>query len=224
MTTIPNACTSKRPLRLYIGIAVALLLVGVVVATVVVLTGKDDKGDPQGVQDESSSDGDQNESDVETYFPTSASFMSPSMLPSLLPSLLPSNQPSEYYSETVFFVIADLPYDDDEMRTMSDLIATVPESATFLVHLGDLKSPDSSCADTTLEPVAEILKESLVPVFMIVGDNEYNDCDKPTDALEQWRTTFSRFDQFWTHDLNVTTMEGRSEALHSLTGAHSLSD
>jgi hypothetical protein len=109
-------------------------------------------------------------------------------------------------------VIADLPYDESEMRDMPGLIATVPDDALFLVHLGDVIPSDGECNNSTLQEVAEILKESIVPVFMIIGDNEYNDCKNPEEALGLWRSTFSRFDQFWTHDLNVITMEERSES------------
>lgn len=207
--------SSKQCLKLFVGVTTAILLAAAVIATVTYFTGRDDKGDGQ-----SYSNGGQNGSDAGqevqdgsvVVTPTASVIVAPTAAPSIMPSLLPSNQPSDFFSESLFFVIADLPYDESEMRDMPGLIATVPDDALFLVHLGDVIPSDGECNNSTLQEVAEILKESTVPVFMIIGDNEYNDCNNPEEALGLWRAIFSRFDQFWMHDLNVTTMEERSES------------
>jgi hypothetical protein len=96
---------------------------------------------------------------------------------------------------------------------MPGLIASIPEDAAFVVHLGDIKSSAAPCDNSTYQEVVGFLSASAIPCFIVVGDNEWNDCANPNQALGLWRDTFVRFDRkYWDHDLGVTTMEGRPES------------
>lgn len=59
------------------------------------------------------------------------------------------------------------------------------------------------------------VKKSAAPMFVVVGDNEYNDCSDPIEALELWRKGLVRFDQkHWNHTLPVRQMDGRPESFY----------
>ncbi len=45
--------------------------------------------------------------------------------------------------------------------------------------------------------VADYLKKFRVPVFIIPGDNEWNDCENPAQAWDYWNQYFLAFDQNW---------------------------
>ena len=55
------------------------------------------------------------------------------------------------------------------------------------------------------------MQDSSVPVFIIPGDNEYNDCSDPDSAFALWESEFSFFDQNWSHNFSVSYQVGREE-------------
>jgi len=63
-------------------------------------------------------------------------------------------------------------------------------SPLFVAHVGDIKAYDDPCDSELFGGVATTLGVFDVPVLMVPGDNEYNDCDDPPAALALWRTTF----------------------------------
>lgn len=59
--------------------------------------------------------------------------------------------------------------------------------------------------------VADILKQSAKPVFIIPGDNEWNDCEVPTEAWKHWEKYFMNFEQNFTHPFTIMRQEKRKE-------------
>lgn len=118
-------------------------------------------------------------------------------------------------NQTLFYAIADVPYTLEELVYLTwYLFFSVDTDVDFLIHLGDIKRGSKNCTQDLLDDMAQSLSASSVPVFIIVGDNEYNDCPNisPAVALDMWRGTFARFDtKHWTHDLQVTQMPDRPE-------------
>lgn len=99
------------------------------------------------------------------------------------------------------------PYAPDEEPMLEQYVALVSRDgkSEFLVHLGDVvtgkkaKWPESQYAT-----VANILKRSKCPVFVVLGDNEWNDLDNPAEGLEFWDRHLRDFDK---HFPNSPAME-----------------
>ena len=110
-----------------------------------------------------------------------------------------------------FWTIADTPYSGSQAAALSEYFTVIPQEAEFVIHLGDIKSGTSSCTLDVYQNVSSLLQGSSVPVFIIPGDNEYNDCSNPDAAFANWQTEFSFFDQNWTHDFQVSYQTIREE-------------
>lgn len=111
-----------------------------------------------------------------------------------------------------FWVIADTPYNTSHSAALADYFANVPDDVSFIIHLGDIRSGSASSTDLSdYEDVADLLKQSPVPVFIIPGDNEYNDTDNPAFAWQTWQDNFLRFDQNWAHGITVSYQDVRPE-------------
>jgi hypothetical protein len=90
-------------------------------------------------------------------------------------------------------------------------------NAEFLIHLGDIKRGPARCDKETLDEIDMQLRLSPIPVFVVVGDNEFNDCKNisPAKALSLWRKTFARYDKkHWEHKLKVGQMPNRPEIFY----------
>lgn len=116
-------------------------------------------------------------------------------------------------SEPVTFAaMGDMPYAEAQYAQMSGQIADFEPEVAFLVHLGDIKPGKLPCDEPIYARVATVLHQSKVPVFIVPGDNEYNDCADPLTAWRFWTTHFMRFDERWpSPNLNVQRQALRSE-------------
>jgi hypothetical protein len=87
-----------------------------------------------------------------------------------------------------FSVIGDIPYGSSEIAVLEDIVAdhNVYGPADFFVHVGDIKSGSESCSETRYATIADILRDLAVPAFILPGDNEWNDCSKPSQAWGYW--------------------------------------
>ena len=99
----------------------------------------------------------------------------------------------------VFSVMGDVPRSDEEKVILQEQINKHNEfsQSQFVFHLGDIKSGDTPCTENNYELVADYLKQLIVPVFIIPGDNEWNDCEYPAKAWDYWNKYFLAFDQNW---------------------------
>ena len=96
-----------------------------------------------------------------------------------------------------FRALGDVPYNETEYQQLARHVADLQPSAAFVVHIGDIKSGSSPCEETVYERVAGILLDSPPPLFIIPGDNEWNDCSNisPDEAWGFWQNNFQRFDE-----------------------------
>jgi hypothetical protein len=112
-----------------------------------------------------------------------------------------------------FAVMGDVPYAEGEYDLLKKQLAELPNCAEFVVHVGDIKRGVLPCTEGIYIRVAEVLRESKPPVFIIPGDNEWNDCILPTPktAWGYWKKQFLRFDSRWNHKLPVRRQLSRLE-------------
>ena len=117
------------------------------------------------------------------------------------------------YAPTLFTVIGDVPYNDEQKIGLTALIATHNEKADseFIVHIGDIKPGADPCDEAVYEDISGMLKKFDTPTFMLLGDNEYNDCNDPDEALEFWNQYFLHFSENWEFDQEVVYQEERIE-------------
>ena len=80
-----------------------------------------------------------------------------------------------------FTVIGDVPYGDVQRDGLIALVNThnTITSSEFVVHVGDIKRGADPCNEAVYADVSSILKAFTTPTFMLLGDNEYNDCSDP---------------------------------------------
>ncbi len=111
----------------------------------------------------------------------------------------------------VFSAMGDVPYTPLEYLRLPKEIENLPEESAFVIHLGDIKTGQVPCDEIIYESVAAILAKSTAPVFVIPGDNEWNDCSKPDDGWALWQKHFRRFDERWKHQFAVQRQQKRDE-------------
>jgi len=105
----------------------------------------------------------------------------------------------------IFYAMADAPYTDHERENiMPYQIKNLSSSADFLVHLGDLQDAADGCQESAYQAASAILKQSNIPVFVIPGDNDINDCADFEHGEEQWTKHFRHLDKNWDHSFFVT--------------------
>lgn len=114
---------------------------------------------------------------------------------------------------TVFTVIGDVPYNEEQREGLATLIDThnAKAKSEFVVHVGDIKPGADTCDEAIYKEVNEMLKEFETPTFIVLGDNEFNDCDNPEDALALWNTYFLGFNDNWAFPHIVAYQEERPE-------------
>jgi hypothetical protein len=117
-------------------------------------------------------------------------------------------------NKTSFWAIADVPYSLGDRKILASQLVGLGSDVDFLIHLGDVKAGRSACNETVLNEIDGILKLSPVPVFMVVGDNEFNDCQtiEPSQALALWIRVFVPYNtKYWTRNFNVTRLPNSQE-------------
>ena len=107
-------------------------------------------------------------------------------------------------------VIGDVPYSSGEYADLEDDLANVDPSDEFFVHLGDIQS-QGSCNASTYSSVANSLQTSTIPVFIIPGDNEWNDCSNPNQAWSYWDANLMRLEEHWSPSFTVLRQSVREE-------------
>lgn len=118
---------------------------------------------------------------------------------------------SQSSTGVTFYVMGDVPYKPHEDARLPQQIVAIPKDAEFVVHLGDIKGGSAPCDEAVYNKVFGMLCQSAVPVFIIPGDNEWNDCTNPEQAWKLWEKYFMRFDRRWQHSLPVFRQLKREE-------------
>ncbi|MBC8402557.1 MAG: hypothetical protein H8E14_13800 [Candidatus Marinimicrobia bacterium] len=110
----------------------------------------------------------------------------------------------------IFSVMGDVPRSETEKIILQEQIRQHNQQspAQFVFHVGDIKSGSSPCDEDNYALVADYLKQLTVPVFIIPGDNEWNDCQDPDQAWNYWEQYFMAFDQNWDVPFMVQRQNG----------------
>ena len=117
-----------------------------------------------------------------------------------------------------FYAMGDVPYSPEEDDVLPGQLENIPKDAEFVVHVGDIKTGKMPCDEAVYRKVFAMLAQSTAPVFIIPGDNEWNDCSDPAQAWEYWQRYFNRFDRRWSHQLPVFRQLEREENFSFVTG------
>lgn len=119
----------------------------------------------------------------------------------------------EPQSRVTFCAMGDVPYVSAEDVLLPKQIAELPQDAEFVIHVGDIKGGKPPCHEAVYIKVSGMLSKATPPVFIIPGDNEWNDCinPDPIQAWEYWEKHFMRFDRRWQHDLPLFRQLEREE-------------
>lgn len=102
-----------------------------------------------------------------------------------------------------FYAMGDVPYSPAEDQLLPQQVADLPDDGLFVIHVGDIKSGGAPCDEAVYKKVSGMLSKSRTPVFIIPGDNEWNDCTDPAPSWAFWQQYFRRFDRRWNHQLPV---------------------
>jgi hypothetical protein len=99
-------------------------------------------------------------------------------------------------SVMIFSLTGDVPYSSSEYATLQTHIDNhnLYSPSEFLVHVGDIKSGSGSCTESIYSDVADVLKTSVLPVFVLIGDNEWTDCSNRDQAFSWWLQYFLNFE------------------------------
>ena len=127
----------------------------------------------------------------------------------------------------IFSVFADTPYTScqldslqsevDPASCLSDdpAISSVADhngfaNSEFIIHLGDMKSSSGNCVENLYTDVRDAFSASRMPVFFVIGDNDWNDCDDPDEGRSFWETHLASFEERFdcSSELNVERQEG----------------
>ena len=117
-----------------------------------------------------------------------------------------------------FYAMGDVPYAPEENVLLPRQIAELPKDAEFVIHVGDIKSGSTPCDEAVYNKVFGMLSQASAPVFIIPGDNEWNDCTHPDQAWKYWDKYFMRFDRHWRHRLPVFRQLEREENFSFVKG------
>lgn len=124
-----------------------------------------------------------------------------------------NNTPKETIEPVIFTAIGDVPYSDWQRDTIAKVITKHNQIAKseFVIHVGDIKTGQTPCEESIYQDVSNLLKEFTVPTFIILGDNEYNDCADPAQGLAWWNQYFLNFHKKWSFEPVVDTQTVRPE-------------
>jgi hypothetical protein len=98
--------------------------------------------------------------------------------------------------------MGDIPYTKAEAAVLVDQIANMTfnlrPGAAFMVHVGDMmKGKQTLCLESNFLLVKNILFQSPLPAFVLMGDNDYLDCPDPEQAWNYYLNSFVDFEQEW---------------------------
>ena len=68
---------------------------------------------------------------------------------------------------------------------------------TLLLHLGDITRGTDHLPEWYYAGVATLLKSCLNPVYIVPGDNEWNDLDNPEIGWKFWQQYYLNFENHW---------------------------
>ena len=72
---------------------------------------------------------------------------------------------------TTFYVIGDVPYNEDQAEGIRQQLMNIPQDAEFVLHVGDLRNAGRNlvCLESDYTSAEELFRLSRAPVFMLLG-------------------------------------------------------
>lgn len=119
----------------------------------------------------------------------------------------------EVVPPVVFTAIGDVPYNDEQRTDLINMVIdhNAKSTSEFIIHVGDIKAGADPCDEEVYDDVSTILKGFDTPTFIILGDNEFNDCEDPVQGLEYWNQYFLNFHENWPFEPAITYQAERTE-------------
>ena len=117
-------------------------------------------------------------------------------------------------NETIIFsVTGDIPYSNSEVTVFQEQVDehNLFSPSELLFHVGDIKSGSESCSESRYRTVADILKSSDVPAYIVPGDNETTDCSSPSTGMTYWNRYFLDLELNWPCSSSTSRQSGRRE-------------
>lgn len=129
---------------------------------------------------------------------------------------LPTATPTNATRITNVLVIGDVPYNSNQERILERQMDAITDDVdvAFVVHVGDLRDNDGGdCTIEQFEHVAEILRRSAKPVFVLPGDNDWTDCRDINEGWDNFAQTFVEFEtKYWPdHNFKIQRLKDRPE-------------
>jgi hypothetical protein len=112
-----------------------------------------------------------------------------------------------------FYVTSNVPYSaSDEDKMVKDLSTLSTYGNPFMVHLGNIQeSKVTLCQSSRYSDVAEMLKNSPMPMFVLPGEEDWSNCPDPNAAWNSWSESFSYFDSNFNKPFPVQRSVDRTE-------------
>jgi len=115
----------------------------------------------------------------------------------------------------VFSAVGDGPRSEQDWAKLRQQVAVESSDgqSRFFLHLGDIWHGTDTLPASHYAKVATILQQSRIPVFIVPGDNEWNDLKDPDQGWKNWTKYFMRFDAHWPNEPDVQRQQVRPENL-----------
>jgi hypothetical protein len=106
---------------------------------------------------------------------------------------------SDMHQPVTFLVATDTPHTPEQEKKLKQDLATASKKASFAVHLGNIQDPKvTNCTDETYVHVASLLEDaSPLRMFVVPGQQDWNDCPDPDAAWTSWTDNFELLDEKW---------------------------
>ncbi len=120
-----------------------------------------------------------------------------------------------------FGAMGDGPREGDDWPRLAQQVFEEGQDkdTSLLLHLGDITRGTDVLPEWYYAGVATVLKSCKNPVYIVPGDNEWNDLDTPADGWALWTQYFQKFETHWSgravqtqhqdeHPANLVFQEG----------------
>lgn len=115
--------------------------------------------------------------------------------------------------DLIFAAIGDGPYAGNEWEMLEEQLALVNgvKRISFLAHVGDIWHGSDALPGKHYTRVADMLKTSKKPVYIIPGDNEWNDLEEPDIGWGHWAREFMGFERHFKRVAETAHQDVRPE-------------
>ena len=111
-----------------------------------------------------------------------------------------------------FSVMADVPYNDIQIQQLLNDIEkhNALSNSEFMLHLGDITN-DGNCEEHYYSDMASYLNTLDVPSILVIGDNEWIDCEDQKQGRSFWLKYFVGFENNKPNHLKIERQDRRPE-------------